>query len=72
MLLPRDNIPKKPKELYSNTFIIERVDGYMGIRLDRLVKDQKSGKWQIDKNEKYYGVRLKTGEKYSKDKGQFS
>ena len=39
VLLPRDNLSKKPKEQYSNTFIIERVDGYMGIRLDRIVKD---------------------------------
>lgn len=67
ILLPHDSLSLKSTKTYSNTFIIEKVDGYMGIRLDRIVKNKSTGQWEIDKNEKYFGIRLKTGEKYSKD-----
>ena len=72
VLLPKDDFPEEPHDINPNTFIIEKVDGYMGIRLDRIVKNEFTKKWELDKNEKYFGIRLKTGEKYSKDKGKFS
>ena len=40
VLLPKDDFPEESHELNTNTFIIEKVDGYMGIRLDRIVKNK--------------------------------